>query len=73
MKITIEAKKNESLFEVSRRAKKNADANNCTVEVLYKGFSSLVYPNDIVENVIKFLKKNEIIARLAELNTVLAK
>lgn len=66
--IIITTKKNESIFDLAKRAIKNATANGLTMEVHYCAQSCLVYPNDVVENVIKFLKKMELIQKLNALS-----
>lgn len=60
MKIEITTTSKETLVNAARRAIKNADANTCTVVLHHGNESSLVYPNDRLEQVIKYLKLQEL-------------
>jgi hypothetical protein len=60
MKIEITTTSKDTLVNAARRAMKNADANVCTVVLNHGNISSLVYPNDRLEQVIKYLKLQEL-------------
>ena len=65
--IAIVANSKETIFEVARRAMKNADCNNRITEISYQGQSVLVYPNDVLEKIIKFVKRLVLIQEIARL------
>jgi len=55
--ITITKKNKESLFDAAKRATNQATLNNRIVEFIDGKYTCLVYPYDIVNNVVKAFKK----------------
>jgi replicative superfamily II helicase len=66
--ITIQAEKKESIAMASRRAMKNADANNRIVSLVFDGGETLVYPNDQPNKVMKAVKIQQLVGKLKNLS-----
>lgn len=70
--ITIIKKDKETLFDAAKRATAQADINNRNVIFQWGIFSIIVYPNDIINNVLKALSKLALENKIAALEARLS-
>jgi hypothetical protein len=67
MKINMFKKDKETMVSTVIRAIRNASVNNRTVELNYDNATSLVYPDDSIAPICKFLTTQLLTAQIAEL------
>jgi hypothetical protein len=65
--IEIQAKKNEKLIQLAKRAINNAYCNCSMVRLIVDGVECLVYPNDNLGKVIHYVKLHLVLNKLSEL------
>jgi hypothetical protein len=70
--MTITATSKDSMTSAVRRAMSQADCNNKSVRLEFKGQTSMVYPNDSPNKIMKHLTTQKILARIRELDVKLS-
>lgn len=70
--ITITKKAGETLLDAAKRAANQADLNNKIVIFQDGAYSTLVYPFDLINTVIKAIKKIALMTEIANLEREIA-
>ena len=70
--ITITKNQKETLFDAAKRASNQANLNNKIVSFQDGKYSILVYPNDVITNVMKALKRIALMIEIAALEAKLS-
>jgi hypothetical protein len=65
--IKIQAKSNEKIIEIAKRALNNAIINCSIVRLIYDTVECLVFPQDNINTIIHYVKVETLKNRLAEL------
>lgn len=68
--ITITKNHKETLFDAAKRAANQATINNRIVEFKDGEYSCLVYPYDVINNIIKAFKRIALMIEISRLESV---